>query len=552
CDNQKPELTQPPDLCVIAGTIIRFDIRASDRNGDNIVIEGFSEVFDLPANKATLLPEGGTLQSTSPPNDTASVQFKWETTCEQVRPQPYKVIFKISDRPLTGPRLVQFYTISIHVIAPSPEYEKVSINPVTRTVALQWKPYGCQNLEAFQVWRRIEKLTYEQPECNFGMPASLRYQLIAELPGTSNSFTDVDLAYGAQYCYRIVALVGDKKTPGRLSLDTCFIPKPAEAPVITNVSIESTSEKDGEVLVRWTRPFDIDSQQYPPPYFYKVFRKNESDPQSTFEAVTTVMSDTVCADAQLNTGANTYRYAVELYVPSLTDAPVDTSSRASSIYLTTRSLLNGIDLSWKASTPWYNYSVAHPYHLIYRSNSPAGPFELIDSVNVLEGDFHYTDTGAYNHGGLTEDSYYYKVKTRGTYGNARIISPIENFSQIASGQILDTLPPCAPTPAVARVNCGNFACDQSDYYTKLEWQTPEGGCGDDVAAYEVLVQSDTSGAYTSLGIVTENTYVHRNLKSLNKCYRLISIDRSGNRSDTSAAVCNTNCLNFKLPNVITP
>jgi hypothetical protein len=49
-----------------------------------------------------------------------------------------------------------------------------------------------------------------------------------------------------------------------------------------------------------------------------------------------------------------------------------------------------------------------------------------------------------------------------------------------------------------------------------------------------------------------NVFVHRNITSLNKCYRIVSVDRAGNRSDSSAAVCNSNCINFKLPNVITP
>ncbi len=553
CHNQKPKLIPPSDICVIAGTTILFDIPASDPDSDNVVIEAFSEVFTLPENRAVLQPPGGTPQSTTPPNDTASVQFSWETTCVHARSQPYRVIFKISDRPPAGPRLVQFYAVDIEVIAPSPEYENVSINPVAKEATLQWRSYPCQNVNTFQVWRRISEFPYDQPQCDFGMPASLRYKLIAEMPGTSIGYTDHDLIYGAQYCYRIVALVGTQGVSSRLSLDTCFIPKPAEAPVITNVSVESTDDKNGEILIRWTPPFDIDAQQYPPPYLYKVLRKNESDAQSVFQCVTTeTIADTIYSDSGLNTGQNIYRYQIELYVPALTNAPVDSSSQASSVFLSAWPVLNAIDITWVANTPWYNYSSAHPFHMIYRSTSPGGPFDLIDSVNANENDFHYTDRGTYGNIGLTGALYYYKVKTRGTYGNPKIISPLENFSQITSGQILDTVPPCAPDPSIAMIDCGDFACNGSDYYTKLEWQPPEGTCADDVFAYEILVQSDTSNSYTSLGTVTGNVFLHTNLASLNKCYRLISIDQAGNRSDTSAVVCNSNCLNFKLPNVITP
>ncbi|HET7178831.1 MAG TPA: hypothetical protein VFI14_03865, partial [Chryseosolibacter sp.] len=411
CDNRKPKLTPPPDICVVAGTPVSFDIPASDPDGDNVVIEGFSEVFSFMENPAVLEPESGTLQSTAAPNDTASIQFRWVTSCTHVRAQPYKVVFKISDRPPSGPRLVQFYTVNIRVLAPSPEYESVSINPVMKTATLKWT-YNCGNVMAFQIWRRVSEFHYDQPECEFGMPAFLHYKMLAELPGTSSDFTDHDLAYGAQYCYRIVALIGEQKTPSRISIDTCFIPKPAEAPVVTNVSVENTDEENGAIQVRWTRPFNIDVRQYPPPYQYRILRKNAADPESAFQVVTTEkIADTVYLDAGLNTEAKSYQYQVVLYVPSLTGAPVDTSSEASSVFAVAKPILNGIDVTWNADTPWSNYSSVYPFHLVYRASSPAGPFVLIASVNVNENDFNYVDYGTDNEDLLANTLYYYKVKT---------------------------------------------------------------------------------------------------------------------------------------------
>lgn len=553
CDNRKPKLTPPPDICVVAGTPVLFDIPASDPDGDNVVIEGFSEVFSLMENPAVLEPESGTLQSTGAPNDTASIQFKWATSCTHVRPQPYKVVFKISDRPQSGPRLVQFYTINIRVLAPPPEYQSVSINPVMKTAILKWT-YSCGNVMAFQIWRRISEFQYDQAECAFGMPAFLHYEMVAEVPGTSADYTDHDLAYGAQYCYRIIALVGDQKIPSRISIDTCFIPKPAEAPVVTNVSVENTDEENGEIQVRWTRPFDIDIQQYPPPYRYELLRKNESDPESAFQVVTTEkIADTVYMDTGLNTKANSYRYQVVLYVPSLTSAPLDSSTEASSVFAVAKPILNGIDVTWTANTPWYNYSSIYPFHLVYRANSPAGPFVLIASVNVNESDFHYADYGAYNDDPLANTLYYYKVKTRGTYGNPDIMSPLQNFSEVTVGQVLDTIPPCAPVVSIVKTNCSDFACDGTDYYTKLTWLGSQKDCrNDDAVDYEVLVRSGDNNGFTSLGIMADDHFVHSHLSSLNNCYTVIGIDRAGNRSDSSNLVCSSNCLNFKLPNVITP
>jgi hypothetical protein len=138
--------------------------------------------------------------------------------------------------------------------------------------------------------------------------------------------------------------------------------------------------------------------------------------------------------------------------------------------------------------------------------------------------------------------------TRGTYGNPGIIEPLENFSQAVLGQLLDTIPPCAITPVIRKSDCSKFACDGSDYSTTLEWDL---AC-DDVVTYEVMAKDAGSYTYTKIASTTDNIFVHKNITSLNKCYRIITVDQAGNRSDSSAVVCNSNCVNFKLPNVITP
>lgn len=548
CTNKKPELTVPEDVCVIAGATLTLDFPAFDPDHHDVVVDAFSEIFD-GVKQVTTSPSVGVQQSTSPPA-TASFRIIWKTTCEDVRTQPYRIILKISDRPPSGPRLVRFYSLEINVIAPRPEYEFVTVNPVTKRVTLSWKDYSCENVSAFQVWRRISESAYDQSECETGLPAFLSYTLMAELPPTAVDYIDSDLSHGAQYCYRILPLVGGNRISGQASMDTCLIPKPAEAPVITNVSIETTDTSKGSALVRWTRPFEIDSNQYPEPYLYRVLRKNLAIPDSEFTNVTPGrLSDTVYLDTELNTSESIYRYKIELYVPALTTEPVDTSSEASSAFVTASGKVNAISLSWEANTPWSNHSQRYPYHFIYRSTSPEGRFDLIDSVNVHLFDFTYTDSGQYNNTPLTNGSYYYKIETLGSYGNPKIKDPLRNFSEITPGQLLDTIPPCVARPAIDPTDCSEFACDGSDYFTKLQWDTD---CSDEVSAHEIYVNDGDDDTFTLLATVTENVYVHRNVRSLNKCYRIISRDAAGNRSDSSAVVCNSNCVNFKLPNVITP
>lgn len=553
CANSKPDITVPEDLCVIAGTTIQFTMPASDPDGDPVIIEAFSEVLSFPDSPAEVTPEGNPLQSTLPPNDTAAMQFTWKTTCLQVKNQPYKIVFKVTDSPAAGPKLVRFKTVSVKVIAPPPQFENVTVNPVTKQVTLTWKDYACENVESIQVWRRVAQYDYDQPECNNGMPYFLRYTLLTTLPGNTKNYTDSDLAFGAQYCYRIVALTGDNRVASRISMDTCFIPKPAEAPLITNVTVLETHDSNGSIQVRWTSPFEIDESQYPQPYSYNVYRAVGFNTKEFIRVNESPLNDTVYTDTQINTQTLSYEYKVELFVPALTTAPVDTSSVSSSVFLEAESQRNKIKLTWEARTPWYNYLQAYPNHLIYRSESASGPFILIDSVDVNEYGFEYTDSGTFQNQDLVQDKiYYYKVLTRGSYGNPAVVEPLENLSQVTGASVLDSKPPCTPTLVLEKTDCGALDCSTDTYYNKLGWSFSDDACFEEALTYQIFVADGEEEEFVSLATVSENTFLHGDLNSMAKCYKVAAIDGAGNVSAQSEPVCNDNCPYFELPNVFTP
>lgn len=554
CSNRKPDLVIPDDFCVTAGTTVQFTVPASDPDGDPVVVEAFSDMFTLNDNPATVFPADASVQATAPPNDTASIRFIWNTACSHVKNQPYKIVFKITDRPQAGPRLVRFKTVSIKVIAPAPEYENINVNPITKKVTLSWKDYPCENVESIQVWRRVAEYNYDQPACNTGMPYFLRYNLVASLPGDAKTYVDADLAIGAQYCYRIVALIGSNKVPSKISLDTCIIPKPAKAPVITNVSIVETSDVNGSIQLRWTSPFEIDKIQYPPPYAYKIYRSTGFG-NSPFEQVTEKpVADTVYIDGELNTQAFPYAYKIELFVPELTAAPLDTSSLASSVFLTVTPERGQIKLAWEANTPWFNFIQSYPYHLVYRSEQgPAGSFILIDSVDVNEKGLQYIDDGKFQNRQLQEDLvYYYKILTRGAYGNPAIVEPLENFSQIAGGSVLDSRPPCIPSVAIERTDCSTLDCTTDTYYNKISWTYPENTCLENGLTFQIFIAEKDGDEFLPLATTSDNSFEHKNLTSLAKCYTVAAIDRAGNMSGQSDPVCNDNCPYFELPNIFTP
>src|SRR5690606_14207732 len=61
-----------------------------------------------------------------------------------------------------------------------------------------------------------------------------------------------------------------------------------------------------------------------------------------------------------------------------------------------------------------------------------------------------------------------------------------------------------------------------------------------------------SEEFTEIANIAETSFQHANLSTLAYCYRVATVDASGNLSDLSAPVCNDNCPWFELPNIITP
>lgn len=76
CDNQRPDLDVPDDVCVEAGTTLNATIFGSDPDGDDVKIEAFSEILDLaPAQfPATVSPSPAAFKP-----QPAQLQFEWKT-----------------------------------------------------------------------------------------------------------------------------------------------------------------------------------------------------------------------------------------------------------------------------------------------------------------------------------------------------------------------------------------------------------------------------------------------------------------------------------------
>lgn len=586
CKNERPDLIVPEDVCVEAGTTLNATIFGTDPDGDPVKIEAFSEIFNFAPvqSPATWTPNPPVFQSSTPAR--AELKFQWKTLCSHIKEQPYPVVFKITDKSPTGSRLVTFKTWFIRVVGPAPKWVSANVNLASRQTNLQWESYVCQNAQTMQVWRRVDSFEFEPDSCQTGMPEFLGYSLIATLPvkdinnNPITTYTDtnngVGLSPGAKYCYRLVAeYPRPRGGESYVSAEICTDPILVDEPVITHVTVDRTGTTDGQVTVRWTKPFDINRTQYPGPLEYEVWRA------TGFAGVAGLTkihlgrkseNDTTIVDVGLNTRDQIYNYRVILYsntASSTAYAAIDTSSTASTVRLGAQSELKRISLSWSAFVPWSNVIKTEPNeHLLYRGpgGSTESDLQLIASIDPTTGGLSYIDEGQHNGVPLVDtEEYCYRVMTRGGYGNPGIKEPLENFSQMVCAQPNDSIPPCKPTLAVQLSDCEKFfataACGQGSFSNALSWVRDD--CAADIQGYKIYRAAEENGNYIWLdragtnGIVMDTFFVDNGidgngLNTLAYCYKISAVDRSNNESELSDPVCNDNCPYYELPNVFTP
>jgi len=578
CDNERPDLIIPPDTCVVAGTVLDATIFGIDPDNDDVKIEAFSEIFSFPPtpSPATYSPVPGIddFQPSVPP---AELQFQWNTECVHVKDQPYQVVFKITDNPVDGPKLVTFKTWFIKVVGPAPVWEDAQLDLAKRYTNLEWDPYFCQNAETMQVWRKVDGSPFEPDNCETGMPDYLGYELIAVLgikdtngvPITT--YTDKNkgkgLAPGAKYCYRLVAIFPlPKGGESYVSLDTCVGPILADVPIITHVSVEKTNVTSGQIRVSWIKPFEADSIQFPPPYHYRIYRAVGFARGGDSVNVTPpgIFTATTFLDQGLNTEESVYNYSIAAYASDANEGFLGTSAAASSVRLDAKSQVKMIELNWSAFVPWSNQIQTFPNkHLIYRG--PEGAVEadlvLIDEVDVSSSGFVYLDQGQSNGVPLVDNEVYcYRIMTRGGYGNPKIAQPLENFSQIMCAQPGDTIPPCKLEPPLRSeldfVDCKEYYekfCEKDNYSNIIYWNRSEAlECRIDVRSYNVYAASKKGDDFSLIANVRDTFYIDNDLLSYARCYKVAAVDRSGNEGELSDEICIDNCPYYELPNVFTP
>lgn len=529
CNNHPPIIQSIFDTCIEVGSPISFIVKATDIDNNAISLTGTGGPLALSTNPATF-PQ--------PTVGIGSVQsvFSWIPSCDQVQKYPYQVNFKAQDNG-TPIYLVDFEDVRIKVVAPSPK--NLLAIPKGNHIELQWTKSACSNAIGYDIYRKNGYIGYLPAICETGVPAWTAYVKIAHTYSLNDTFfidnnNGYGLIHGPSYCYMVVAVFADG-AESYPSLETCAT-LIKDVPVITHVTIDSTSFTNGIATVKWSKPTQIDTNQTPGPFKYLIYHSTQNN-LASMVLVDSLnnLNDTVYTLNLINSTQFTHYFRIDFIHDNTSNRFVMGETQiASSIFLSTVSSDNKISISWNEFVPWTN-----TVYIIYKKNA-AGVYDSIAYTNAQ----HYSDTNLIN--GI---SYCYKVKSIGAYSSSLFVNPIINWSQEICAEPIDNEKPCAPTLFVST------ECRQM--MNNILWTNQQGSCSHDIVGYKLYFKPSVFGDFNL--IYTSNSsfdtsFTHMVTNTITGCYTVVAIDSFNNISEFSQQVCIDidSCDIYRLPNVFTP
>lgn len=533
CDNDPPEIPPIGPFCVVAGDTLIFDIMAIDPNNDPLDLraEGGPFEVDTPAFLSGNINGVGSITR----------RFTWRTACNHIRQQNYFVYLRSQDNPppLRRPALTGYQTVQIQVISPPPR------NPdafgTALGVELTWQSPRCDGAVRYDIYRREGPSGWDPGQCETGVPGGL-FEKIAELNGINNTFySDEDAEkVGIVYCYRIVAVYPDGAES--IASDEVCAELPKTLPVLTNADVEVTDTIDGVINVAWTRPYDLDTVLFPPPYRYELYRGTGGDGEN-FSLIETKdeLTDTTFVDEGLNTRDSIYNYRVDLLLmPS--ETKLGESVPATQPFLQTRGSNGQITLTYQFQGPWRNDTI-----VVFRESPQlSGNF---DSIGFSTEGF-YVDTGLVN-----GEEYCYYLLTLGYFDASGLPEGLENRSQIACGLALDTAKPCPP------IVFNDFECPDPELIFSFDFNDIPDCPDHELLGFNIYYKKKKSDEYsespTYSGIRDMEATGFQ--KPFSGCYRVTVVKvnpidplQIPRESDFSEEFCIPACPDIEFPNVFSP
>ena len=529
-DNKPPVIGPLSDRCVEAGTLIDFLVSASDPDNHFIQLFSTSGIYDLNTCPATFTKVDSTAGF-------YSSRFRWATCMEAVRNQPYDIIIKADDFS-EDQNLSDIDNFQIKVLGPSPVL--TGITPEGKFVRLVWDDYGTNAIMGFNIYRKEGASSFTPDSCTSGVPSSAGYERVGYIAGSGTvSFLDTNegegLEFSTEYSYRITAVFNngaESKVSNEIVSSLV-----SGVPLITNVSVRSTSVANGSIVVRWRRPDRLDTIPALGPYEYIISRADGvagTEYSQIRTIATATLNETSFVDTLINTLDRGYVYRIELY----NNAPgnrflIGEPGYASSLFLTANPGDRKVRFVINRNVPWINTR-----YDFFSLNQATEVYDSIGTSNILE----FTDNGLKN-----DTKYCYRVRSTGGYSTPGLPRDLLNFSQETCVTAVDNEPPCQPAITVAS------QCDS--LYNTVRWTLTDQLCLEDVAGYNIWYKMLTEENLSLLTVINDGntfSYKHYPGEVVSGCYAVSAFDDLGNESLKSVMICVDSCDFYEIPNVFTP
>lgn len=527
--NNPPVLQLPRDTCVVAGTFLQQTISASDLDGNSLYLQAFSGTFSLSVSPATFNVVGNITPS-------PFGSFEWQTTCAHVREQPYSVVYRVQDTFSVAPHLSDVRSRLIYVKAPKPQ--NLQSTPSTSSIQLTWDPYFCPQAATMRIYRKeCGAENFNPGPCEDGIPANSGYELVAEVPMSTTTYTDdnkgLGLSKGVIYCYTIIASFPLPGNGVSFPADETCAQLKLDVPLMASVSVLSTSLTTGQIALRWFTPLE---SLLPLPYEYEIWRSS-SDAPTAYTLVNTLTAppvpvDTFFTDTGLNTLEKQYFYKVRLVGGTDTEY----SPEQSSILLKLRSNNASVRLSWNVIAASQLDTVE-----VYRSVNGA-PYTLIATLKDKKEIDTYTDNTVQNC-----DTVCYYILMKASYCDPRLTGVMYSLSPTVCTIPLDDRAPKAPTLII------NSCSTQPNLENNvLLWNSVADPQCNTIKGYKIYFAPHTGEELSYLNFTGATTFLHNNNDgSLAGCYEVAAVNYRDVEGARSNRVCIDNCVYYKLPNLIT-
>lgn len=549
CNNRPPTLSQVSDDCITQGVAYSKILTASDPDaGTKVSVYGYGGPFMQVESPASMFP-------TAPfGNVPLNFNFLWTPACPSVRYRPYQANFKVSDN--ENSPLTTLGYLSVKVIAQSLKNFSITAKPTG--FELDWAPDTCKRAIYYAIYRRLDSSHWNPSKCETGVPAYTGFKLLDTLSGNvRHHYFDDDNGKGLspmiRYCYRVIAVYPPQSENGNYILgevsesyagsEVCDV-LIRTAPVIIKTSVSTTSQKNGSIFIKWIKPDKLDTIQYPGPYRYILYG---ADSLGNFNRIIghidytnfASLSDVLVLDTLINTENYSFTFKVELWTsPSSVLQKTEESVPAQSIFLSLYNSDHSIRLQWNEKVPWIN----HRYD-IFRKDPGSSQFKWIAGTSNQ----NYLDDKLTN-----GQSYCYLVQSHGTFTVSVYPDSIENYSQIACGIPIDTVPPCQP-PFLVVPPCAAFEPIPT---VNVTWNVSP-SCGTDIKEFRIYFSKNNQDSLRWIGTVASPSNLFNDERddlkySIAGCYAVSAVDTNGNESVKNKKICIDNCPEYYLPNVFTP